>query len=137
MAFFLATYITPFYATSTTNLYGNVQNSPIVRATYTQSINGLEPLALFHKNPTEDDFSAQFLNPLLDPLITRICFDKCYNYQQNQIYINKKFISDSQSVVSCRATFYFTIDMNDLSNKMIPLTNSKNSSMLWWLLGMR
>jgi hypothetical protein len=38
------------------------------------------------------------LNPLLDPLITRICFDKCYNYQQNEIYINQKYIADSKSV---------------------------------------
>lgn len=78
-----------------TNLYGNIQNAPLVRATYTQSINGLEPLALFHKNPTEGEFTSQFLNPLLDPLITRICFDNCYNYKQSGKYVN-----DLQSVVS-------------------------------------
>ena len=53
-----------------------------------------------HKNPTEGDFTSQFLNPLLDPLITRICFDNCYNYKQSGMFISTKYVNDLQSVVS-------------------------------------
>jgi hypothetical protein len=82
------------------NMFGNYPNLQIVRSTYTQSINGIDPLPLLYSEPNEDDFTNKFLSTIQNPLITRVCFMNCYNYRQSGIYIDPKYILDSASAVS-------------------------------------
>jgi hypothetical protein len=110
----IATYITPYYSTNANNLFGSYPNTQIMRSTYTQSINGIDPLPLLYNAPNEDDFPNQFLNTLQNPLITRVCFTQCYNYKQIGLYIQQKYIATSASAVRLFNIFYLILFINQI-----------------------
>jgi hypothetical protein len=71
-------------------MFSNFIGIPFYRATYTQSVNGIDPALLFYQAPSQDDFNSEFLK-LENPYLMGFCFRNCFNYRQTVILISPKF----------------------------------------------
>ncbi len=78
----------------------NIQNVPLLRSTYTESINGNEPLALLYETPVENDFNVAFLDSSKTPFLMGFCFSQCYNYRQSGLYILNKYSQNPTLIVN-------------------------------------